>query len=57
MVGDGEQVCDGKWGFSFCGGAVIVFGPGKSLVNECRFSVVANIGKIWFELVANSGEI
>ena len=35
VVGDREEVCDGKRGFSFCGGAVIVFGPGESSVDEC----------------------
>ena len=44
-------------GFSLCGGAVIAFGSGESSVDECSFSVVADVGKVWFELVANSGEI
>ena len=48
VVGHCEQVSDSEWGFSLCGGAVVAFGSGESSVDKCGFSVVADVGKVWF---------
>ena len=36
---------------------MVAFGSSESSVDKCSFSVVADVGKVWFQLVANSREI
>ena len=46
VVGDGEQVHNGEWRLTLCGGASILFGSCQHSVDKSGFAVLTDIREV-----------